>query len=72
MGDFPSEVPEHAFLNSYAGDGYSMVVEQGMKEDENLKVVDVVIARQEEKAKMRYLDYLVRRALDDLDIWSCE
>jgi histone deacetylase 8 len=72
LGDPPSEVPEHAFLNSYAGDGYSMVVEPGLKEDENLKLVDVAIAGQSEAEKMRYLDYLVRRAMEDLNMLGLE
>lgn len=60
------DVPEHEFLNEYAADGYSMDVEAGNKEDENLKEVD--LPTEEGVKRMRFVEYLVRRAEEDIDL----
>ena len=65
-----NEVPEHEYLNEYAADGYSMVVDPGKKEDENLRTVEVRVRSEGEEGaeRMRYLDYLIARAEEDLKI----
>lgn len=62
-------VPEHALLNAYASDGYSMTVDPGNKEDENLREVDVLCCGGggETVERIGYLEYLVKRAEEDLE-----
>ncbi|KAI9004355.1 hypothetical protein DFJ74DRAFT_693140 [Hyaloraphidium curvatum] len=59
------DVPEHAFFPAYAGD-QGMKVDAGRARDENEGEVDVRVPDGMER--MRYLDYLLRRADEDLGL----